>query len=344
METIIIVFLVLLIAVLAFVWWESREARRSLELQMKGHREEMVQSLNTARQVLQERIEGVDSRLNLSLTTAAGTMQEIGEKLGRLDQSTSQMLEVGKDISRFQDILRAPKVRGGFGEILLANLLAQILPAENYDFQHQFRSGEKVDAIVRLGTGLVPVDSKFPMESFNRLVSAGSDEERPGLRRAFLKDVRGHVDAVAKYIVPDEGTFDFALMYIPAEGVYYETFFRDEKGDESGNLWSYALGKRVIPVSPNSFYAYLQAIVLGLKGMRVEERAREIIDHLGRLSNDFVGFRQEFEVLGGHIGRAKGKYDDLEKTVGRLDERLARPLEGPRPELPSAAPPTDDEG
>jgi DNA recombination protein RmuC len=342
-ETVIIVFLVVLLAVVGFLVRDRREDRRNLEVQMRGHREEMVQSLNTARQVLQERIDGVDSRLNQSLTATAGTMQEIGERLGRLDQSTSQMLEVGKDISRFQDILRAPKVRGGFGEMLLANLLGQILPGENYGFQYQFRSGEKVDAIVRLGSGLVPVDSKFPMESFNRLVAAETDEERPSLRRAFLRDVRGHVDAVAKYILPDEGTFDFALMYIPAEGVYYETFFRDEKAEESGDLWAYALGKRVIPVSPNSFYAYLQAIVLGLKGMRVEERAREIIDHLGRLSNDFGRFRQEFGTLGGHIDRAKGKYDDLEKTVGRLGDRLALPLEEPRPELPSAAPSTGEE-
>jgi DNA recombination protein RmuC len=336
-EAIVIVLLVLLIAVVGFLVWDRREDRRHIELQMKSQREEMAQSLNTARQALEGRIEGVDSRLSQSLTSTAGTMQEIGEKLGRLDTSTSQMLEVGKDISRFQDILRAPKVRGGFGEILLANLLSQILPADNYSFQHQFRSGEKVDAIVRLGTGLVPVDSKFPMESFNRLLAAETDDERPSLRRAFLKDVRGHVDAVAKYILPDEGTFDFALMYIPAEGVYYETFFRDEKVEGAEGLWAYALERRVIPVSPNSFYAYLQAIVLGLKGMRVEERAREIIDHLGRLSNDFGRFRQEFEVLGGHIGRAKGKYDDLDKTVGRLGDKLALPLEGPSAELPAAS-------
>jgi DNA recombination protein RmuC len=340
-EAIVIVLLVVLIAVVGFLVWDRREDRRHLELQMRSQREEMAQSLNTARQALEGRIEGVDSRLSQSLTTTAGTMQEIGEKLGRLDTSTSQMLEVGKDISRFQDILRAPKVRGGFGEILLANLLGQILPADNYGFQHQFRSGEKVDAIVRLGTGLVPVDSKFPMESFNRLLAAETDDERPGLRRAFLKDVRGHVDAVAKYILPDEGTFDFALMYIPAEGVYYETFFRDEKAEGAENLWAYALERRVIPVSPNSFYAYLQAIVLGLKGMRVEERAREIIDHLGRLSNDFGRFRQEFEVLGGHIGRAKGKYDDLDKTVGRLGDKLALPLEAPSGELPAA--PSEDQ-
>jgi DNA recombination protein RmuC len=180
----------------------------------------------------------------------------------------------------------------------------------------------------------VPIDSKFPMESFNRMVAAESDEERATLRRGFLRDVRSHVDGVAKYIMPDEGTFEFALMYIPAEGVYYETFSREDMVGEGEGPCAYALSRRVIPVSPNSFYGYLQAIVLGLKGLRVEERAREIIDHLGQLGKEFDGFREEFGVLGGHIGRAKGKYDELDKRVGRLGDRLLAPLRDEWEQLP----------
>jgi DNA recombination protein RmuC len=190
-----------------------------------------------------------------------------------------------------------------------------------------------VDAVIHLGSGLVPIDSKFPLESFNRLAAAESDEERGPLRRAFLRDVKLHIDAVSRYIVPDEGTFEFALMYVPAEGVYYETFSREDMADEQ-SACSYALGKRVIPVSPNSFYGYLQAIVLGLKGLRVEERAREIIDHLGRLGREFEGFRGEFAVLGTHVGRAKTKYDELDKRVGRLGDRLFLPLHEEWEELP----------
>ena len=225
-------------------------------------------------------------------------------------------------------------MRGGFGELLLENLLSQILPPENYRFQHHFRNGEIVDAVIMLGSGLVPIDSKFPMESFNRLVAAGSDEERASLRKGFLRDVRMHVDAVAKYITPDEGTFEFALMYIPAEGVYYETFSREDMMSEGEGPCAYALGRRVIPVSPNSFYGYLQAIVLGLKGLRVEERAREIIDHLARLTKEYEQFREDFSVLGTHIGRAKSKYDEVDKHVGRLGDRLALPLQSEWEALP----------
>jgi DNA recombination protein RmuC len=191
-----------------------------------------------------------------------------------------------------------------------------------------------VDAVIHLGNGLVPIDSKFPLESFNRVVAAESEEERTSLRRAFLRDVRKHVDAVARYIMPDEGTFEFALMYIPAEGVYYETFSRDDASDEQESLSAYALSRRVIPVSPNSFYGYLQAIVLGLKGLRVEERAREIIDHLARLGKEFGRFREEFDVLGTHVGRAKTKYDELDKRVGRISDRLLLPLQDEWERLP----------
>ena len=143
-----------------------------------------------------------------------------------------------------------------------------------------------------------------------------------------------HVDAVAKYIAPDEGTFEFALMYIPAEGVYYETFSREDMMSEGEGPCAYALGRRVIPVSPNSFYGYLQAIVLGLKGLRVEERAREIIDHLARLTKEYEQFREEFGVLGTHIGRAKAKYDEVDKHVGRLGDRLVLPLQSEWEALP----------
>ena len=154
----------------------------------------------------------------------------------------------------------------------------------------------------------------------------------------FLRDVRTHVDAVAKYIMPDEGTFEFALMYIPAEGVYYETFSREDMVGEGEGPCAYAMGRRVIPVSPNSFYGYLQAIVLGLKGLRVEERAREIIDHLARLGKDYDHFRAEFGVLGTHIGHAKTKYDEVDKHVGRLGDRLLLPLQSEWEQLPAQLP------
>jgi DNA recombination protein RmuC len=332
MEALVFVLTVVFVLAIGVLAWERLRGQRGQPSA------EMAQMLNMTQQNLTQRIDALDQRLSQNLNAVQQTVSQsmastqetigrVGQQLGRLEQSSKQMLEVGQDIGQLQDILKPPKMRGGFGELLLENLLSQILPPANYTFQHRFRSGEMVDAVIHLGNGLVPIDSKFPLESFNRVVAAESEEERTSLRRAFLRDVRKHVDAVARYIMPDEGTFEFALMYIPAEGVYYETFSRDDASDEQESLSAYALSRRVIPVSPNSFYGYLQAIVLGLKGLRVEERAREIIDHLARLGKEFGRFREEFDVLGTHVGRAKTKYDELDKRVERISDRLLLPLQ-----------------
>src|SRR6185369_12595556 len=225
--------------------------------------------------------------------------------LGELREATTKVHEVGRDVATLHDILRAPKLRGGLGELLLGDLLAQVLPAANYTLQHGFRSGNRVDAIVRLGNGIVPIDAKFPLEDFRRLLQATDDDERGRARRSFIARVRKHVDDIAgKYILPDEGTFDFALMYIPAENVYYETIVRDEELGGDRGLAAYALERKVIPVSPNCFYAYLQAIALGLRGLRIEEHAEEVLGRLGRLTGDLGRFRDEFRLLGKHLGHA----------------------------------------
>ena len=167
-------------------------------------------------------------------TTRRGSLAACSRSLGGLEEANRHIYEVGKDIASLQEILRAPKLRGGLGEFFLEDLLAQILPPQHFSTQHAFRSGEKVDAVIKLGASLVPVDAKFPLENFKRI--AGSDERRGKKPRqeAILRPMcKKHIDAIAgKYILPDEGTYDFALMYIPAENVYYETIIKDEAPDE----------------------------------------------------------------------------------------------------------------
>jgi DNA recombination protein RmuC len=250
-------------------------------------------------------------------------MRAVDQQLGQLSASTRQMLEVGRDISGLQQMLRAPKPRGQFGELLLERLLEDMLPAAHFTLQHRFKNGQIVDAAISIGGGIVPVDSKFPDAAFRRIIDAPDDAARTAARRDFARDVKGHIDAVAKYILPDEDTFGFALMYIPAENVYYESMIRDESAD----LQAYAQSKRVIACSPNSLYAYLQALVLGLKGLRVEERSREIVAHLERLNDDFARFRKDFDTLGHHITHAHTRFDDLDRAAARFGDRLARPLD-----------------
>ena len=259
---------------------------------------------------------------------------EVKERLGELTKGTQQIEEVGKNISSLQEILRAPKFRGGFGELLLERLLADILPHDNYSLQYRFGNGETVDAIIRIGDKLVPIDSKFPLEDFERILAAESEEEQTALRRQFTRTIKKHIDNVTKYILPDEGTFDFALMYIPAENVYYETILR---GHEESEIYSYSLQKRVIPVSPNSFYAYLQVIILGLKGLHIESTAGEIMGHLARLQGDLDDFQVDYETLGGHIRHAAGKYDDASRKLDRFGEKLRLAGETPVEKLPESS-------
>jgi DNA recombination protein RmuC len=269
-----------------------------------------------------EILERTQQNLGERLDNAARVVGSVQKSLGGLEEANRKIYDVGKDIASLQEILRAPKLRGGLGEFFLEDLLAQILPPQHFVIQHAFKSGERVDAVIKLGSSLVPIDSKFPLENFKRMFEAANDDERSRAKRQFVGDVKKHVDAIAgKYILPDEGTYDFALMYIPAENVYYETIIKDDSEGER-NLSQYALSKRVVPVSPNSFYAYLQAIVLGLKGMKVEEHAKEIIQYLSRLRGDFAKFQDDFGLLGKHLGHAQTSYQTTEKRLEQFGQRL----------------------
>jgi DNA recombination protein RmuC len=281
-------------------------------------------------QTVAENLQSSTASMNTRLDNAAKVVGDLREKVG-------QIHEVGKAAAELVNILRAPKLRGGMGELFLGDLLAQILPAEHYHLQHRFKSGEAVDAALQIGHRLVPVDAKFPYENFRRVVEAENDADRQSARKQFLRDVKKHVDAIAtKYILPDEGTYDFALMYVPAENVYYETIIKDDPAATEHQLLGYALSKRVIPVSPNSFYAYLQTILLGLRGLQVEEKAQEILATLQRLRGDFEKIEENFRVLGKHLTNATGSYAETEKSLTKLDAKLGQIESGSAtPALPS---------
>jgi DNA recombination protein RmuC len=316
------------------------EARRAQVDTLASVRQAQSETLASVRQTESETLGSVRQELHHFSAQMAAQMGQVNTgvqqqlqhvsqvvgavqgSLGKLGEVTQRVFDIGRDIAGLEQILRSPKVRGGLGETFLEGLLSQMLPREHYDLQYAFATGDRVDAVVRIGGRLVPVDAKFPLENFRRMLEETEEERRRPLRRAFARDVKARVDEIAKrYILPDEGTFDFALMYIPAENVYYEIIVKDD-GQEADSPATYAMGRHVIPVSPNSLYAYLQVIVLGLRGLSIEKDAREIQARLARLRGDIDKFRDVFDVMGKHLGNARNKYEDAAVALDRVEAKL----------------------
>jgi len=268
--------------------------------------------LNQMNQSLQEANKIIGSNLG----NATNVFGNVKEQLGKLQETNRQIVDISKDISSLQELLRAPKFRGQMGEVLLENLLSQVLPRQHYDTQYRFKTSDAVDAVIRLGERLVPVDAKFSLENFQKMLEAQDEQAKNTLRRKFIQDVKNRIDEVAsKYILPQENTYDFALMYIPAENVYYEIIIKED-------LFAYGMSKKVIPVSPNTFYAYLQVICLGLKGLKVEENAKNILKSLSALGIEVDKFKDEFNTLGSHLSNAASKYADSQKRLDKVNDRL----------------------
>ena len=294
------------------------QLRKSFEDTRAG----VEQRLKNINDTVLQQLMGVHTSVRDGLIETGRSTKEVSERLVSLEQTNKQIYEIGKNISSLQEILRAPKLRGTLGEFFLGALLEQILPKENYELQYMFKDGQRVDAVIKIGAKLVPVDSKFTLESFERMVNAQTEADKRRYRKELLSSIRTRIDEVEKYIRPDEGTYDFALMYIPAENVYYETVLMDEKYGEDGSVIYSAITKRVIPVSPNSFYAYLQAILFGLRGMKIEENALEVFNNVVRLQSDLKKIVGEYETLGSHLQNANKKFDEIQRKVTTFADRL----------------------
>lgn len=328
--------LILLVWILLFLWrlvssplpLEMQEAlEKKTEAKLAVLKEEwsarLSEEMKRVWMQFQEQVRTTESSVSQKLQQANETFAKVTQELGRVQKATEQVEAVGRNVASLQELLRAPKLRGGLGEFFLADLLAQILPGDFFTLQYEFSGGERVDAVIRLGDQLVPVDSKFPLEQFRNLQQAVTDEERLRARKELIRDVKQHINAISdKYIRPTEGTFDFALMYIPAESVYYETIIREDGETGLKSIFEHAIERRVIPVSPNSFYAYLQVILFGLRGLKVEHQAREILAGLNQLNRELSNVREDFNKTGKHLRNALDSFERSDKRLDRFEGRL----------------------
>jgi DNA recombination protein RmuC len=266
-------------------------------------RTDLHQSLGTAEQ----RLDGQTGETRRALT-------DLSRQLGQLGERSERIGELAKEIGSLHDLLRLPQPRGGFGELMLERLLADHLPAEAFELQHTFRDGVRVDAIVRSGGRIIPIDAKFPVDAFRAIQGASSEDERRARRRAFLAQVKRHVDAVARYVKPDERTVDLAFLYVPAEQVFYEGFVVVEDGED---MRAYCAGRHVMPVSPNTLVSFLQLVSLGIRGLAIEQRSRELHEQIRRAALELERFRDLHDQLGRHVDNASKKFIESTRALDR---------------------------
>lgn len=279
--------------------------------QLNHRLRENVHAMNESKSFLAQRVSSTER-----------TVREVSAGLGKLEQATSALQRTNEEIASFQNMLRNPKVRGSFGEVLLNNLLADVLPHDRYVAQYTFSDTNNIaDAIIRLQDGfIVAIDAKFPLANYEAYQQAQEEHTKKRARKIFINDIKKHVSDIAKkYISPQDKTLDYAFMYIPIEGVYYETMIHDPEGETIGN---FCLRHKVIPVSPNSFMAYLQTILIGLRGMKIQEQAKEILISLQQIRHDFTLFSKDYSMIGSHLTNAKNRYDDSTRRLDKFTNRL----------------------
>ncbi len=271
---------------------------------------EIKQDTNSTRQSMEKSISDTNRAIGERLDNASRIIAGLTRELGSVSQ-------VGPDIRRLSETLASPKLRGNFGEEMLEGMLSQVLPKSAYATQHKFKSGEAVDVIVRVGEKILPIDSKFSMENFRLYKEANEDEAAENLKRAFLKDVKKRVDEIhKKYILPQEGTFDFALMYIPSEGVFSEVI------DDTG-IVGYGREKKVYFVSPNTLYHHLQIIHIALRGQQINEAAERILDMIAGIKRESDKFGKNLEVLSTHIKNAGNTMGAVSNDFLKLKSNIA---------------------
>ena len=244
-------------------------------------------------------------------------LDKAAEVISTVSKSVGEMTELGRSMKDLQEFLRSPKMRGQIGEAVLKDILGQALPKQHFHLQYAFKGGEIVDAALQLEQGIIPIDAKFPMENFRKMQKAKDEKEIEQVRKLFIQDVKKHIDAIAtKYIRPQEGTLDFALMYIPSEPVYYEMI------SNAPDLDDYAYRKRVRPVSPSTMYAYLRAIIMSLEGSKIEAQAGQILAALREISQETEKFGSSLSVLTKHIKNAAASSDDVNTRFSRLSNKI----------------------
>lgn len=267
-------------------------------------------------QTLVEWLKSMDTRLDSNSQQMNDRLDNAARVISSVQKNIGEMSEIGRSMKDLQEFLTSPKLRGNIGEQILKELLSQYLPKNSFHLQYVFKDGSIVDAVIITEAGIVPIDSKFPMENFRKMNNAESETEKKSFEKLFITDVKKHIDAISKkYIVTAEGTMDYALMYVSSEAIYYEIV-------NNSDLFDYAAEKRILPVSPMTFYAYLRAILLGFEGQKISKQANEILNGIRSIQKEYEKVGEAVDVLGKHITNSYNMMTNVSTGFNKLGIKI----------------------
>jgi len=287
--------------------------------------QQQIQELrNTMDHRLSDTSKTMQESLHHQLSESTKIVRNVSEELTKLGETNKQVIGYAEQLKHLQDILKNPKQRGVLGEYYLETVLQNVLPPKSFAMQHAFKNGEIVDAVVFVREKIIPIDSKFSLENYNRYVTSQEKQERTTFEKAFINDLKLRITETAKYIRPSEGTTDFAFMFIPSEGVYYD-LLANTIADGEENLIQRSAGKhRVIIVSPTSFLAYLQTVLQGLKALEIEEKAKDIIKNVEKLGSHIYKYEEYYKKIGASLGTTVNHYNSAYKELSKIDKDVAK--------------------
>ena len=335
MELIVIallVFVILGLAVMLFILTQRiNEIKNAGSVDMvKADMTELTRSVNQLQLTMGDKLERNSSNMQQSvqkqLSESAKLVADVSQRLTKLDETNRRVVDVADELKTLQNVLQNPKQRGVFGEFYLESVLENVLPPGQYKMQYKFTNGEIADAVIFLEKGqILPVDSKFSLENYNRMIEA-SGAERTALLAKVKADLKGRIDETSKYIRPSESTMDFAFMFIPSESLYYDLLINNVgTGGSSRDLIEYAFrDKRVIIVSPTSFMAYLQTVLQGLRSLQIEEQAKDIQVRVGKLGTHISKFEIFMQKLGSSLSTTVNHYNGAHKELGKIDKDIVK--------------------
>lgn len=335
METLLVILLVLVIAgLVAMIYvmtqkFNELKSASAVEL-LKSDVTELTRNITHLQQTMGDRLDkssqGMAQSVQKQLSESAKLISDVTQRLAKLDETNKRVVDVADELKTLQHVLSNPKQRGVFGEYYLSSVLENTLSPGQFQTQYRFKDGEIVDAVIFLDRGqILPIDSKFSLENYNRMIEA-SGKEREELLAKVKGDLKGRIDETSKYIRPSEHTMDFAFMFIPSESLYYDLLINNVgNGGSSRDLIEYAFrDKHVIITSPTSFMAYLQTVLQGLRSLQIEEQAKDIQVRVGKLGQHIGQFESYMNKLGNALGTTVNHYNAAHKELGKVDKDVVK--------------------